>query len=71
MKGNVLKELTFDELKQKYSDFKEELFNLKFQRVMGQLENNMRIRAVRKDIARVLTLMTQKENTKSAKEAKA
>lgn len=61
MKASALRELTLDELKQRYEDFKEELFNLKFQKVMGQLENNMRIRQVRRDIARVLTIMTEKE----------
>jgi large subunit ribosomal protein L29 len=63
MKASVLRELTIDELKQKYVDFKGELFNLKFQKVMGQLENNMRIRQVRRDIARVLTLINEKEKT--------
>ncbi|MDD5089643.1 MAG: 50S ribosomal protein L29 [Candidatus Wallbacteria bacterium] len=71
MKANTLRELTLDELKQKYTDFKEELFNLKFQKVMGQLENNMRIGQVRKDIARVLTLITEKERTAKTEEAKA
>lgn len=61
MKASAMRELTLDELKQKYTDFKGELFNLKFQKVMGQLENNMRISQVRKDIARVLTLINEKE----------
>jgi len=63
MKASEMRELTLDELKQKYMDFKGELFNLKFQKVMGQLENNMRISQVRRDIARVLTLINEKENS--------
>jgi len=63
MKASALRELTLDELKQKYVDFKGELFNLKFQKVMGQLENNMKIGQVRRDIARVLTLINEKENS--------
>jgi large subunit ribosomal protein L29 len=61
MKPAALKSQTVDELKQKYADLKRELFNLKFRLAKGELENNMNVRAVRKDIVRVLTVITQKE----------
>lgn len=47
-------------MKQKESDLRRELFNLRFQLSKGELQNNMRVRAVRKDIARVLTVVTEK-----------
>ncbi|GAB6901252.1 50S ribosomal protein L29 [Kineosporia succinea] len=40
---------------------KEELFNLRFQSATGQLENNMRLRAVKRDIARIYTVMRERE----------
>lgn len=61
MKPSALRELTVDELKQKEQDLRRELFNLRFRVATGEVENPMRIRAVRKDIARVLTVMTQKQ----------
>lgn len=61
MKAKEIKEFTKAELEQKYIDIKDELFNLKFQLATGQLENTARIPALKKDIARVLTVMTEKE----------
>ncbi|MDO9578090.1 MAG: 50S ribosomal protein L29 [Candidatus Cloacimonadales bacterium] len=54
-----LHELTQDELQQKLLDLKEELFNLRLQQSMNRLENPMKIGGVKKDIARVKTLLTQ------------
>ncbi len=65
MKTSELRALTIDELKNKESDLRKELFNLRFQKATGEIENPMRIRAVRKDIARILTVVTEK--TKSGK----
>lgn len=65
MKTSELRALTIDELKKKESDLRKELFNLRFQKATGEIENPMRIRAVRKDIARILTIVTEK--TKSSK----
>lgn len=59
-KPSELRALTVDELKQEEANFRKELFNLNFQKVTGELENPMRIRQVRKDIARVLTVMNEK-----------
>lgn len=60
MKPSKLRDLTVDELTQKESDLRKELFNLRFQQATGEIENPMRIRAVRKDIVRVLTIKTEK-----------
>ncbi len=65
MKTSELRALTVDELKNKENDLRKELFNLRFQKATGEIENPMRIRAVRKDIARILTIITEK--TKSGK----
>lgn len=61
MKTDKLRELTAQELNEKMMELKGELFNLRFQLVGGQLENPMRIKAVKRDIARVKTLIRQKE----------
>ncbi|MDR0764010.1 MAG: 50S ribosomal protein L29 [Synergistaceae bacterium] len=63
MDPKALRELTVDELREKYRQFKEELFNLRFQNAIGQLGNTSRIREVRRIIARVLTVLGEKENT--------
>lgn len=61
MKMNQLRELTNEELVQKLEDLQEELFNLRFQKAKNMLENPKRIGNLKKDIARVKTLMTEKE----------
>lgn len=60
MKPVSFKSQSVDELKQKYADLKKELFNLRFRLAKGDLENNMAVRRVRKDIVRVMTLITEK-----------
>ena len=61
MKAKELKELTVEELTKKRKDFKEELFNLRFQHSTGQVENNARINIIKKNIARVETFIRQKQ----------
>ena len=61
MKATELKKLSVEELQKKLADLKEELFNLRFQLAINQLENPMRITAVKKDIARVSTVLRQFE----------
>jgi large subunit ribosomal protein L29 len=56
-----LRQLGDEELVGKLSEAKEELFNLRFQAATGQLENNSRLKTVRKDIARIYTLMRERE----------
>ena len=65
MKALKLRELTIEELKEKLKDLKAELFNLRFQHAINQLENPMRISAVKKDIARVLTILREMEKKES------
>jgi large subunit ribosomal protein L29 len=61
MKARELADLDADELAARLAEAKNELFNLRFQNVTGQLDNHQRLREVRKDIARVLTVMRQRE----------
>jgi len=58
---------TVDELKQEEKNLRKELFNLRFQQVTGEIENPLRIRRVRKDIARVLTIINEKLKADSEK----
>lgn len=68
MKMNELRELSNEELVEKLESCREELFNLRFQLAANRLENPMRIRFVRKDIARIKTLLTQREKEQSYNE---
>ncbi len=61
MKARELKEMSEAELRQKEKEVTEELFNLKFQHATGQLENTQRLPQVRKDLARVKTILREKE----------
>jgi large subunit ribosomal protein L29 len=61
-----IKAMTEDQLGDEFSKLKKEQFNLRFQRATGQLENTSRINVVRKDIARVKTLQTQRLSAKKA-----
>jgi large subunit ribosomal protein L29 len=61
MKPSELRDMTIQELRQKEKELRKELFNLRFQQATGEIENPRRIRQVRKDIARVLTIITEKE----------
>ncbi|MBQ8134164.1 MAG: 50S ribosomal protein L29 [Clostridia bacterium] len=66
MKASELRELTSAELENKLQSLKEELFNLRFQLTINQLDNPMRIKAVKKDIARVQTVIRQNELAEQA-----
>ena len=61
MKASALRELTEEELGQKYDELTEELFNLRFQLATSQMENVGRMRAVRRDIARVKTIQRERQ----------
>jgi large subunit ribosomal protein L29 len=65
VKPSELIALTVDELGQKEKDLRKELFNLRFQMATGEIENPMRMRTVKKDIARVLTIKSEKLKVKS------
>lgn len=60
MKPGEVRDLTTDELKDKLLQLKKEQFNLRFQRASGQLEKTARVREVRKDIARIKTVLGQR-----------
>jgi large subunit ribosomal protein L29 len=61
MKATELADLDAEQLAEKLAEAKEELFNLRFQNVTGQLDDQHRLREVRKDIARIFTIMRQRE----------
>ena len=62
MKAAELREGTMEELERKEQDLRRELFNLRFQQATGEIENPMRLRAIKKDIARVLTVAREKKS---------
>ncbi|MBQ8648639.1 MAG: 50S ribosomal protein L29 [Clostridia bacterium] len=66
MKAKEIRENTLPELNEQLAKLKEELFNLRFQLAINQLENPMRIAAVKKDIARVKTIIRETEIKNSA-----
>ena len=68
MKASELRELSDAELVEKLEEFKEELFNLRFQNVTGQLDNPRRLKVVRHHIARVLTVQRERELSEQAEE---
>lgn len=61
MKASEMRQLTQIELQDKLKDLKEELFNLRFQLAINQLDNPMRIKAVKKDIAKINTVLRETE----------
>ena len=61
MKAKEIREMTAVELNAKLDDLKKELFNLRFQLSINQLDNPMRIKAVKKDIARIMTVIRENE----------
>ena len=66
MKATEIRELTNEELASKLKELKAELFNLRFQLAINQLDNPMRITAVKKDIARVKTVLRANELSQKA-----
>jgi large subunit ribosomal protein L29 len=59
--GTELRELSVDDLRQRLDEVKEELFNLRFQNATGQLDNYKRLGDLRKDVARIRTILRQRE----------
>jgi large subunit ribosomal protein L29 len=66
MKAGDLRPKTDDELKHQVEELAKEAFNLRFQRASGQLENTARVRQVRRDIARIKTLLSERARTAAA-----
>lgn len=65
VKAKELREMTSQELNQKLNELKSELFNLRFQLATGQLENPLRVRFVKRDIATVKTVLREREITEA------
>ena len=63
MKASELRDMTTLELDNKLADLKKELFNLRFQHAINQLDNPARLKAVKKDIARVKTIMLERSQS--------
>ncbi|MFY0409648.1 50S ribosomal protein L29 [Solicola sp. PLA-1-18] len=59
--AHELRDLSVDDLATRLKESKEELFNLRFQAATGQLENNSRLRTVKRDIARIYTVVRERE----------
>ena len=66
MKANEVRDMSVDQLRDELAKLKKEQFNLRFQRASGQLENTSRIKDVRRDLARVQTILRQKLAASSA-----
>ena len=66
MNAKEIRELTLAELNEKLADLKDQLFKLRFQHTINQLDNPMRLVAVKKDIARVQTVIRELESKDSA-----
>jgi len=65
MKAEELRELSRDELEQKVHEFKRKLFNLRFQKVGGELDNTAELAKTRQDVARAMTLALEKTREES------
>lgn len=61
MKAQELREMTDDELYQKEKELIDQLFKLRFQHTLGQVENAMKLRTIRRDLARIKTIRKEKE----------
>ncbi|MEJ2684169.1 MAG: 50S ribosomal protein L29 [Candidatus Sulfobium sp.] len=70
MKAAEMRDLTEDELKLKEQDMRRELFNLRFQQATGEIENPRRIRSLRKDIARVMMVMSEKSGKQTGSDVR-
>jgi large subunit ribosomal protein L29 len=60
-----LRELSDDDLLHRLAERRQELFNLRFQSVTGALENSSRLKLTKREIARILTVVTEREHTKT------
>jgi large subunit ribosomal protein L29 len=63
MRARQLRDLSDDDLKRRLADTRQELFNLRFQAATGALENSARVRLAKREIARILTIRTEREAT--------
>ena len=64
VKASSMRDMSVDELKARVTELREELFNLRFRNSMKQLDNPLKIRESRREMARLLTVLQEKERTK-------
>ena len=64
MTANEIRELSIEQLDTQVKELKQELFNLKFQKTLGQLQNTTKIKKVKRDIAKMKTIITKKKTEK-------
>ena len=64
-KAQSMKEMTLEEINQRVAELREELFNLRFRNSMRQLDNPLKIRESRREMARLLTVLREKEGMKA------
>ena len=62
MKSTEIRDMSLEEMKQKAADVEQELFNLRFQHGTGQLENTAKLKQIKRDVARLKTLIRQTES---------
>ena len=67
MKPQQVRDMSEDELRGKERELQEQIFKLRFQKSIGQLDNGMKMREIRRDIARVKTVLRQKESRASGR----
>ena len=65
VKASAMRDMSKDEITQRVSELREELFNLRFRNTMRQLDNPLKIRETRREMARLLTVLGEKEKVKS------
>ena len=65
VKATAIKDMTNEEITQRVTDLREELFNLRFRNSMRQLDNPLKIREGRRELARLLTVLREKEGVKA------
>ncbi len=70
MKATQLRDMSIEELQKEVLELKKALFNLRLQKAIGQLEKPHKLRETRKDLARALTVLRERERAEAAKEAR-
>ena len=66
VKATAMRDMTQDEIRERVTELRAELFNLRFRNSMKQLDNPLKIREGRRELARLITVLSQKENEKAA-----
>jgi large subunit ribosomal protein L29 len=66
IKPSAMRDMSVDEIQTRVTELREELFNLRFRNAMKQLDNPLKIRESRREMARLLTILNEKQNTAAA-----